>query len=266
MTVNAHTVVAILQTIAYVPIVPLGIFILARNWAYRPRKAWYPFVLFSCMRLAGGPIVIVLESKGGPFNTGNIGLVIAALVLLNVGLIPMIVATLGQLQILLQERTTADKSNLTRIPELTRLALSIAAVLLCAGSSLSSSARLASLGKTLTEAGYVVFAVILLALVSVELYMWREVSRLSRFAQKSLKFASLAIPFLLVRAVYGLGYIFNSGDITSIWNPLFGNAVMFALMGLLTEYVIVGLYMWVGLSLARRTVVTNESQRNAEGI
>lgn len=42
------------------------------------------------MRPAGGPVIIALEN-----HPNNIGLYVAAIILLNVGVIPLIVATLG---------------------------------------------------------------------------------------------------------------------------------------------------------------------------
>ena len=42
------------------------------------------------MRLAGGPVIIALQK-----NPESIGLIIAAIILLNVGVIPLIVADLG---------------------------------------------------------------------------------------------------------------------------------------------------------------------------
>lgn len=47
------------------------------------------------MRLVGGAIVIALES-----HPSNIGLIVAALVLLNVGVIPLIVSNQGLLRIM----------------------------------------------------------------------------------------------------------------------------------------------------------------------
>ncbi|KAE9364262.1 hypothetical protein N431DRAFT_104402 [Stipitochalara longipes BDJ] len=92
---NAHSGVAIAQTVAYVPIVPLAIFIMIRNRSHPPAMAWYPFILFSMMRLAGGPVVLALQN-----NDTSIGLVIAALILLNVGLIPLLVTTLGIIRLM----------------------------------------------------------------------------------------------------------------------------------------------------------------------
>lgn len=47
MGINAHSAVAIAQTVAYCPIVPLAMFILIRNHSHPPMMAWYPFILFS---------------------------------------------------------------------------------------------------------------------------------------------------------------------------------------------------------------------------
>lgn len=47
------------------------------------------------VRLAGGPIIIALEK-----NPDNLGLIIAAVILLNVGVIPLIVADLGLTRIM----------------------------------------------------------------------------------------------------------------------------------------------------------------------
>lgn len=44
---NPHTAVAVAQIIFYVPILPISVFILVKNWKNRPRLAWYPLVTFS---------------------------------------------------------------------------------------------------------------------------------------------------------------------------------------------------------------------------
>ena len=93
--VNAHTSLGIAQVVFYVPILPLAVYLIVRNWAYRPRMAWWPMVPLSLMRLVGGAITIALEDR-----SGDIGLYIAAIVLLNVGAIPLIVANLGQIRLM----------------------------------------------------------------------------------------------------------------------------------------------------------------------
>lgn len=92
---DAHTSLGIAQVVFYVPIVPLAIYLIVRNWAYRPRMAWWPMVPLSLMRLVGGAITIVLEER-----QKDIGLYVAAIVLLNVGAIPLVVANLGQIRLM----------------------------------------------------------------------------------------------------------------------------------------------------------------------
>ena len=47
------------------------------------------------VRLAGGPVIIALEN-----NHQSIGLYVAAVILLNVGAIPLIIGTLGFIRIM----------------------------------------------------------------------------------------------------------------------------------------------------------------------
>lgn len=47
------------------------------------------------VRLAGGPVLIALEAKKDPDGSFSVGLLIAAIILLNVGVIPLIVADMG---------------------------------------------------------------------------------------------------------------------------------------------------------------------------
>jgi hypothetical protein len=44
---NKHAQLGIAQIVFYVPIVPLAIYLLIRNWSYRPRMAWWPMVPLS---------------------------------------------------------------------------------------------------------------------------------------------------------------------------------------------------------------------------
>jgi hypothetical protein len=108
--VSSHTALAIAQTAFYVPAVPISLYIFIRNWKHGPKIGWWPLVPFSLsmieshsllptmkvtltfakVRLVGGIIVIVLSSK-----QENIGLIIAAIVLLNVGIIPLLISTVG---------------------------------------------------------------------------------------------------------------------------------------------------------------------------
>lgn len=117
---NSHESLGIAQIVFYVPIIPTAIWLMRRNGRIRPRLAWWPLIPFSLsttlhfililkkkkknpstksnsvleiVRLAGGPVTIALEQKP------SIGLYVAAIILLNVGVVPLIIATLGYVRI-----------------------------------------------------------------------------------------------------------------------------------------------------------------------
>jgi hypothetical protein len=121
MMLGEHAALGVAQTIFYVPVVVAAIWLMARNWAFHPRMAWWPMVPFSLsawpgpskemlkltnhqVRLAGGPLVIALQN-----DKTNIGLYVAALVLLNVGAIPLIVALSGFVRIMSVNTTTMTR-------------------------------------------------------------------------------------------------------------------------------------------------------------
>ncbi|PMD37684.1 hypothetical protein L207DRAFT_636341 [Hyaloscypha variabilis F] len=242
MGMSAHSGVAIAQTVVYVPIVPLAIFITIRNRSHPLIMAWYPFILFSMMRLAGGPVVLALEH-----DTTSRGLIIAALILLNVGLIPLLVTTLGIIRLILADNPQIQ-CNPDRITRVARLVFIAAATLLSAGAGLAQYPS----GRYLTVAGYALFAVILVAMIFIQLFLWRDSATLIPYTRKALAHATLAIPFLVVRTVYALADTSTASDTSSPWSPVYGNVVLFAIMCLLMEYIALCLYMWVGLTLPRK--------------
>lgn len=59
----------------------------------------------------------------------------------------------------------------------------------------------------------------------------------------------LASPFLIVRNVYGILEVVFEYVVNTAWNPVTGSVVAFVLMALLMEYVVIGIYMYVGYSM-----------------
>lgn len=110
--VNSHTSVAIAELVFYLPTLPVAVFILVKNWDNRPRLAWYPLATFSLrmpssffqsgiaanpisVRIAGAIVTIARDSR-----PQGIGLVIAATIILNIGLIPLLISLIGVLRIM----------------------------------------------------------------------------------------------------------------------------------------------------------------------
>lgn len=48
---NPHVSVGIAQICFYVPMLPVAIYILVKNWNFPPRMAWIPLVTFSVREL-----------------------------------------------------------------------------------------------------------------------------------------------------------------------------------------------------------------------
>ncbi|KAM3559288.1 hypothetical protein MY1884_003538 [Beauveria asiatica] len=256
---NAHTSVAIAQVVFYAPMVPLVVHLFSRNARIRPRMAWWPLIPFSLFRLAGGIVTIIAEKQ-----PGNTGLWIAALVLLNVGVVPLIVANLGLTRLIIQDNH-ASKPAYTHPVKALRL-LFLVAILLLVGGSGSASVN-AHLSRALTLAGYAVFALELLLLTATQLWVFYFSTRhraapLLPSSRRVLAATLAAFPLLAVRTAYGLlevarqgGGGGGGGEPASAWNPLTGSALAFALMALLPEYVVLVGWVFVGYAIpARREV------------
>lgn len=125
---NRHTSAAIAQLVFYAPAVPVTLYLCVRNWKHGPRLAWYPLVPFSLstsnqdqsalippscllnknkkprkqkfcdtnhqkLTIHGNPVRLtgaILTIVEGQHPT-DIGLIIATIVMLNIGVIPLLV-------------------------------------------------------------------------------------------------------------------------------------------------------------------------------
>ncbi|GFF91253.1 hypothetical protein IFM47457_10074 [Aspergillus lentulus] len=242
----------IAATAFYAPVVPLAMYLVYRNWWRPPKLAWYPFILLSLMRLASGPVLIALAN-----NIANEGLYIAATFLLNVGVIPLLLVNFGFVLIVITDNIR-DRAQVKHFSKIFRLALSLSICYLVVGSSLATIKP--SIARIFQLLGYGFFALILLGLLARQVSFLRKshelipssrtVSMLNHDDDKK------NAPFLLIRNVYGLLYygtnyytLDSNGQYTahqSLWNPIAGNHVAFALMGLLSEYISICVYFYVG--------------------
>ncbi|KAH8655769.1 hypothetical protein BX600DRAFT_470293 [Xylariales sp. PMI_506] len=237
-----HVIVSIVQTIFYVPIVPLVFYVVIRNWAARPRMPWLPMVLFSLIRLVGGPVVIAQS-----YDQTNVGLIAAALVLLNVGAVPLIICMTGLARLLLGTPSSERTSKAHKVVFFTRRWIAVAVCHLAVGGGLGGNPTTALTGRGFTIAGYVMLAAAIVFL------MWILVD-LQRAARENnavldtfyLYGAWTSMPFLMVRSVYGIIYAIDAVNIESMWNPLFGNSEVFAIMALLPEYIVLCIFICMG--------------------
>ncbi|EGR45355.1 uncharacterized protein TRIREDRAFT_111250 [Trichoderma reesei QM6a] len=250
---SPHESLGIALIAFYVPIVPAAIRLMYRN-----------------VRIAGGPVTIALEQYSSPdhdYLLSGMGLYSAAILLLNVGAVPLIIATLGFVRIILLDNYTSP-SRARILTGLMRGALAIAICLLVAGGAISSfdTPFEIYLSRTLTFVGYVVFAAMHVVLIAFMGFYWRrKKDTLLPSSRIVLRGGLLAAPFLIIRTVFGLLEVALQDSASSPFNPVTGNAVAFALMALLPEYVVVLAHLYTGFSIAPdRGVVAREGVEEEE--
>jgi hypothetical protein len=160
-----------------------------------------------------------------------------------------------------------------------RLTFIGAAALLTAGGSVASNQP--HLGKWLSLAGYILFAVTLGITIALELFFLMKRGRLISSSRRVsiqqtysdlvadadnltqvLYGSLLAAPFIVLRCIYGiLGVVY--GLYSTLWSPVFGNVVAFALMGLLCEYIAICIWLYIGFSMPPDRGVRAAPNRNA---
>ncbi|KAL1850068.1 hypothetical protein Plec18170_007165 [Paecilomyces lecythidis] len=124
-----------------------------------------------------------------------------------------------------------------------------AIALLVAGSCLVGnykSPSSVSHGLSLVKAGNIVLISILAALIVLQIYTWQQKKGVSRASMTIVKKTASAMPFLIVRIAYALLSVFSSNE---KWNNLTGSIAAFVCMELLMEYVVVGIYIAVGMAI-----------------
>ncbi|RXG44904.1 hypothetical protein VDGE_03827 [Verticillium dahliae] len=239
--VHPHAAVGIAQVMFYAPMLPTAIFVLVKNWRQPPRMALYPLVTFCLLRLAGGIISIIR----GP-QPRDIGLIIADSVLLNVGLIPLLVSLIGIMRITLN--SSLDKNSRARqFLKAVRFTFLAAIVLQAVAGGISSDDTSLATARILTKAAYVILAAILALATAEMVYLLTQTHRISASGCYYIRFALVSVPFLAVRTAYGLLYAFTIHDPNTKWNPLVGSAAAFALMCLLIEYIVLMIFIYLGI-------------------
>ncbi|KAM7203353.1 hypothetical protein V8F33_002344 [Rhypophila sp. PSN 637] len=259
---DPHTALGIAQIVFYAPLVPISIYLLIRNWSYRPRTAWYPAVPFTTIRLASGILTIIEEQ-----NPGNRTLIIVTIVFLNIGLVPLVLSFSGITRLVVESSLKGDEfkrsSNMLKI---IRWNIIIAAALLGTAGGFAGQAEKATTQKTLSIVAYVLFAALVVGLIALcgALYHGNWAKEGDRIY---LKGALLASIFICIRTAYGLIGIFEASGaniLTSIWSPLFGSAVAFCFMALVPEYIALCVFIYLSVYRLRSCKATQLNETDCE--
>ncbi|PYH90489.1 hypothetical protein BO71DRAFT_387558 [Aspergillus ellipticus CBS 707.79] len=223
---NDHSKLSIAQIVFYIPAIAVSTYLACYRHT-RPRMSWNILLFFSIIRLAAGILVILYE------HNPNTGLMVASIILLNTGVLPLVAATLGFIRII-------------RCLLFTRILFFVGLGLQIAGGCLEGSDSISDVetGVKLVKAGYSCVVVFVACLLAVQGYLWIHREDLSHTSQAILKALALALPFITVRITYLFLSVVDSSDLR--WNDLAGPIAPFLLMGLLMEYIVVCIYLATG--------------------
>ncbi|KAJ8096444.1 hypothetical protein POJ06DRAFT_287461, partial [Lipomyces tetrasporus] len=176
------------------------------------------------------------------------GLTVASIILLNVGVFPIIAATIGLTRIITFLDFTDNRAIHYGIA-FSRVLFLVGIVLLIAGESLEGDNIPSDVltGLHLAEAGYIFVAVFAGWLFAVQALFWTRLSKLSRTSIRVLKGSSAAMLLFVVRLAYSFLSVYHSAELT--WNPLDGPIAPFVVMVLLMEYIVVCIYLFTGFDI-----------------
>ncbi|GIC92450.1 uncharacterized protein Aud_008916 [Aspergillus udagawae] len=253
-----HSKTAIAQIVFYVPAI-LAAAVLLFHRHGRPRQAWIILQVFCLIRVACAIVTILYEN-----TPTSVGLYIAALILLNAGLLPLIAATIGLLRIIIVYEIKNNKT-LGLPMSVSRFLFIVGIALIIAGGSLTGNYKDADsvkTGHTLTKAGYIVVAVFMASLVLIQSHFWRQYDNLSRPCRTVLKGMGLAIPFIIVRIAWLFLSIYHPDD--KRWSNLGGDIGPFVVMAALMEYIVVCIYIATGFMIPATKGVTRSDDQELE--
>ncbi|RAO69571.1 uncharacterized protein BHQ10_005583 [Talaromyces amestolkiae] len=185
---NEHTKVSIAQIVFYVPaaVAAAGLLFFRRPIRELPRFPWVVLLIFTLVRIAGGIVVILHENQ-----PSSSGLLIAALILLNVGVFPCIAATIGLVNIITFIDFRENKI-LAKTIVCSRLLFLAGVAVLITGGCLQGSDSSGDLetGTKLVRIGYCLVTVFVACLLSFQIFFWLRKSKLSHTSFNNIAFTA----------------------------------------------------------------------------
>jgi hypothetical protein len=250
MSLDTQGILSAVTIAIYVPLIFFTVHILFK---YR-RRGWFLLCLFTLIRIIGGALLVSAEL----IQPAVTGLYIGGYALEASGLSPLLLCTLGLLEMTTQGPDGEEKHDL--IFRILHVAGMAALGLTIAGISITSSQ---STGNALRRIGVLIFAALYLILVAITVMQWIGRGRLMKYRKQLLIAISIALPFLAVRTLYSVLSTFSSSSFitttsttTSVstsdlakFNMLTGEWQIYLVMELIMEYVVVIIYTTAGTIL-----------------
>jgi len=254
MGLDARGYVSVVELVVYVPLAFATGF-LVFNTGHGRKAGWVYLMVLSIVRVIGGALHIATETDANP----PIALFIATGVLESAGLSPLMLATLGFLKVVAQE--SLDKQRFVNVAPILLHMLNAAALALSTTGGVkvgtAKSQDDLNSGTTFRHIGGVLFLVQFSLIALLHIYFWTEKKRILKYRRMLLAGISFALPFLFLRVLYsflsGLAPVGLPGgppperNSLSPFNSTTGQWQIYFLMSVLTEIMVVSIYLFVGL-------------------
>lgn len=235
----------IVELVYYGIATPLIAFVLIKH-GFARQIGWLYLAILAILRIVGAATGIA------SVNDHSTGLIEASLICTSIGISPLLLSLLGILGRLNQgmkgQGVSQRLERLIHIPILVGLILALVA----GTKEFSSDASTRNEGYTMLKAAVLLFLVGLLALVFVAFQTFARRQFILDGEMRLLTVSILAIPFLLVRIIYSIISAFSQGSNTfSIISDTTRAVVIQAIMAVLMEFIVVGMFIAAGLTVRK---------------
>ncbi|KAE9395924.1 hypothetical protein BT96DRAFT_966611 [Gymnopus androsaceus JB14] len=245
------------QLAFYVPIAVITFFFTVRH-AFEKDAGYFFLFFFSLARIAGGALIIAAELV----QPSNINLFIAAYILFPAGLALLMLSFLGFVG-LAGQHTVSEYRQTTYILRLIAFFAVLALALSIAGGLLGTHVNPdANTGLILRRVAAGIYAGSYLLIVFATFLSWSYNDLMRSYRRNLLKGLMVALLPLGVRVAYAVLEAWSSSDIFGSepssnpnlpqFNPVTGNYIIYLVMGLIMEYLVVLLCLFLSTIGMRR--------------
>jgi hypothetical protein len=253
---HGHDTIAVLELIFYIPTTLLAIYVCFKH-GFKRSSGWLYTLILCQIRIIGG--VCQFISNKNP----STGLLQAIFILDSVGLSPLLLATLGILNRFVDFINAKTAPTFTiRHFRIVQTILTVGLILsIVGGTSITPSADGSYTLPTTSKAGVILFIVGYVAILFILLLSIPRSHVVPGRERYVPVVISVALPFIAVRLLYSIFAVFLHDHLFSIAT---GSVAVNIGMAVVEEFVVVGLYVLLGLRLEQaRTepIVAGDGQR-----
>jgi hypothetical protein len=246
MTIGYREGVSIGEIAVYSPALLIAIYLSIRH-GFGRSAGWMFLIIFCLARIIGAAMQLATIS-----SPSNISLYTGYAILQNIGLSPLMLATLGLLSRLLDNINRAHHTAIsTRFFKFVELVIMVGLILGIVGGVNASNDYVKThvfVPSSLNKVGTALFIVSYIAIVASTILLSFSVNHASHGEKRILLAVAFSLPFLLVRLVYSIISTFTKNK---NFNLMTGNITILLCVAFIEELVIVIMFEGVGLTLSQ---------------